>query len=155
MPANERFLAAAAERGLEVEIFEFPDGTKTAQDAADAAGCALSAIAKSLVFMVDEQAVVAILSGDTRLDTTKLAAAAGGTIARRAKLEEARAATGFAAGGTPAFGYISPVRVFIDHALRRHTDVWSAAGTPMTIYPIALETLLEVSGAEWADVSES
>ncbi len=155
MPASQRFLDAAAERGLTVNIFEFPDGTKTSQDAADAAGCALSEIAKSLVFMVDDRAVVAILSGDTRLDTDKLATAAGGASARRAKLEEARAATGFAPGGTPAFGYVSPVRVFVDIALKRHTDVWSAAGTPTTIYPIPLETLVEVSGAEWADVSEA
>ena len=77
-------------------------------------GCELSAIAKSLVFMVDEVPVVALLSGDTRLDTDRLAATAGGSSARRASLEEARAATGYAAGGTPAFGYSTPVRVFVD-----------------------------------------
>ena len=154
MAASQRFLQAAEAAGLEINIFEFPDGTKTSQEAADAAGCELSAIAKSLVFMVDDQAIVAILSGDTRLDTTKLAAVAGGSKARRAKLEEAREATGYAAGGTPAFGYVSPVRVFIDHALKRHTDVWSAAGTPTTIYPVTVDRLVEVSGATWADVSE-
>ena len=155
LSGNERFLAAAAERGFDVDIFEFPDGTKTSRDAARAAGCELSAIAKSLVFIVDDEAVVAILSGDTRLDPVKLAMATGGVMARRAKLEEARAATGFAAGGTPAFGYESEVRVFVDHRLRRHETVWSAAGTPSTIYPVPLVRLVEVAGAVWADLSES
>ena len=156
MPASatERFLAAATQRGIEVEIHRFPEGTKTSQDAADAVGCELSAIAKSLVFMVDDRPVVAILSGDTRVDPARLARAAGGVKARRASLDEARTATGFAAGGTPAFGYQHPVPVFIDTALRRHRDVWSAAGTPETVYPIALAALVRASGAAWAEVSQ-
>ncbi len=104
--------------------------------------------------MVDDRPVVAILSGDMRVDPARLATAAGGTKARRASLDEARSATGFAAGGTPAFGYEQPLPVFIDPALRRHTDVWSAAGTPDTVYPITLVALVEASGAEWADVSQ-
>ncbi len=151
--ATERFLAAAAERGLAPELHRFPDGTKTSQDAADAVGCELSAIAKSLVFMVDDRPVVAILSGDMRLDPQRLADTAGGSTARRATLEEARAATGFAAGGTPAFGYREELPVFIDEGLRRHTDVWSAAGSPDTVYPIPLARLVEVSGARWARVA--
>jgi len=154
-PATVRVLAAAAELGLALDIHEFPDGTKTSADAAAAVGCELSAIAKSLVFMVGEQPVVAILAGDHRLDVAKLAGLMGGVTARRATLEEARAATGFAAGGTPAFGYPQPLPVFLDSGLSRHDEVWSAAGTPTTVYPVPLGELIRVSGAHLVDIAES
>jgi prolyl-tRNA editing enzyme YbaK/EbsC (Cys-tRNA(Pro) deacylase) len=151
--ASVRVVAAARERGLDIDIHLFPDGTKTSADAAAAVGCELSAIAKSLVFMVDDAPVVVIMSGDHRVDPVRLAAELGGAAARRAGLEEAREATGFAAGGTPAFGYTHPVTVVIDTSLQRHTDVWSAAGTPTTVYPIALADLVAASGARWVNVA--
>jgi prolyl-tRNA editing enzyme YbaK/EbsC (Cys-tRNA(Pro) deacylase) len=88
----------------------FPEGTKTAEDAARAVGCSVSAIVKSLVFVViddegSEEPVVALVPGDLRLDTDRLAAVAGATGSRRASLDEVRQATGFAAGGTPPFGH--------------------------------------------------
>ena len=152
-PASQRVVEAARERGLEIDIHLFPEGTKTSADAAAAVGCDLSAIAKSLVFMVDDRPVVAIMSGDRRIDPDRLAAAVGGSKSRRAGLEEAREATGFAAGGTPAFGYSGPVEVVIDRTLQRHTEVWSAAGTPTTVYPILLDDLVRASGARWVEVA--
>ena len=165
--ASQRVVDAGRVLGFEVEIHHFPDGTKTSQDAADAIGCDLSAIAKSIVFTLDGQEVsaadgetiddaeqvVVFASGDTRIDTAALAAAAGATTARRATLDEARAATGFAAGGTPPFGYPAPVRVFAEVSLRRHVDVWSAGGTPTTVFPIPLATLVALTGAEWLDAA--
>lgn len=151
--ASRRVIDAAAQRGLDIGVHLFPDGTKTSADAAAAAGCDLSAIAKSLVFLVDDRPVVVIMSGDHRVDPALLAAAMGGEAGRRAGLEEAREATGFAAGGTPAFGYANPVDVVIDVSLRRHTEVWSAAGTPTTVYPILLDDLARASEARWVDVA--
>ena len=144
--ASQRVIDAGRALGFEVDVHHFPEGTKTSQDAADAIGCALSAIAKSIVFTIDdsEQGVV-FASGDTRIDTAALAAAAGGRTVRRATLDEAREATGFAAGGTPPFGYPGP---------RRHEDVWSAGGTPTTVFPIPLATLIELTGAEWVEAAE-
>ncbi len=153
-PAAVRVLAAAAALGLQIEIHQFPDGTKTSADAAAAVGCELSAIAKSLVFMADDRPVVAILSGDRRLDPQKLASVMGASSARRASLEEARLATGYAAGGTPAFGYPQPLPVWVDNGLERHEEVWSAAGTPTTVFPIQLTDLVRASGGQLADVSE-
>lgn len=153
-PAAVRVLAAAAALGLQIEIHQFPDGTKTSADAAAAVGCELSAIAKSLVFMADDRPVVAILSGDRRLDPQKLASVMGASSARRASLEEARLATGYAAGGTPAFGYPQPLPVWVDNGLERHEEVWSAAGTPTTVFPIQLTDLVRASGGRLADVSE-
>ncbi len=151
--ATRRVVDAARELGLEIDIHLFPEGTKTSADAAAAVGCELSAIAKSIVFMVDDRAIVAIISGDRRVDPDRLAAATGGRSARRATLEEARAATGFAAGGTPAFGHETSVEVVADLSLQRHGEVWSAAGTPTTVYPIDLGDLVRASGARWVDVA--
>ena len=153
--ASHRVIAAGLERGVTVNMHVFPDGTKTSQDAANAVGCALSAIAKSIVLTLDDrEQIVVFASGDTRIDMVRIAAAAGARQARRATLEEARAATGFAAGGTPPFGYPTPLRVFADVALRRHEDVWSAGGTPTTVFPIPLAELVRAAGAEWVDCGE-
>jgi len=153
--AARRVAEAGLLLGFDVDIHLFPEGTKTSQDAADAIGCELAAIAKSIVLTLDdEEQVVVFASGDTRIDLERLAAAAGADSARRATLEEARDATGFAAGGTPPFGYASPLRVFADVALRRHEDVWSAGGTPTTVFPIPLQTLVSLTDAKWVDVAQ-
>ena len=152
--ASNRVIEAARRLGLDLTIHHFPDGTKTSADAAAAVGCELSAIAKSIVFMADERPVVAILPGDRRLDPVKLAKAVGAEKARRASLDEARRATGFAAGGTPAFGYPAPIPVYLDQGLEIHEQVWSAAGTPTTVYPIALADLIRASRARVADLAE-
>jgi prolyl-tRNA editing enzyme YbaK/EbsC (Cys-tRNA(Pro) deacylase) len=148
-------IAAGHLLGVVVEMRHFPEGTKTSHDAATAIGCELSAIAKSIVLTLDDrEQVVVFASGDTRIDLWRLAAAAGAGRARRATLEEARTATGFAAGGTPPFGYPQPVRVFADRALQRHALVWSAGGTPTTVFPIALADLVRAAGAVWVEVAE-
>ncbi len=131
----------------------FPEGTKTAEEAANAIGCHVSAIVKSLVFMVGEEPVVALVPGDLRLDIDKLSAAAGGGEVRRASLEEVREATGFAAGGTPPFGHATELRVFADLALKRNDPVWAAAGTPTTVFPIALSDLDRLASPLWITVT--
>lgn len=152
--ATRRFLAASAHLGLDIRPIEFPEGTKTSADAAAAVGCDLAAIAKSIVFIADEDAVIVIMSGDRRVDPAKVAATLGAGAVRRAGLDEAREHTGFAAGGTPAFGHATKVKVLADRSLRRNETVWSAAGTPTTVYPIDLDVLVAAAGAEWADVAE-
>ncbi len=144
--------------GLASKVRDFPEGTKTAQDAANAIGCPVSAIVKSLVFMVvtgdSEEAVVALVPGDLMLDTAKLAAVAGADRARRASLDEVRNATGFAAGGTPPFGHATALRVFADPMLRRNDPVWAAAGTPSTVFPISLDDLDRLASPRWAEVTQ-
>lgn len=152
---SRRVVEAGWLLGVEVEVHHFPEGTKTSQDAATAIGCELSAIAKSIVLTLDEtEQVVVFASGDTRIDLDRLAGVTGAGRARRATLEEARAATGFAAGGTPPFGYPGPLRVLADLALRRHETVWAACGTPTTVFPILLDDLVRAAGAAWVDVAE-
>lgn len=144
--------------GFDWEIRHFPEGTKTAEEAARAIGCPVAAIVKSLVFVVvdtdeSERPVVALIPGDLRLDTGALAQVAGGVGSRRASLEEVRGGTGFAAGGTPPFGHATPLQVFADEMLRRNDPVWAAAGTPTTVFPISLADLDRLAGPVWADLS--
>ncbi len=149
----DRVLAAGRAHGLEIEVSAFPAGTKTAADAAAAIGCDVAAIVKSLVFTVDGEPVVALVPGDRRLDTAALGAVAGGSAVERAPLELVREATGYAAGGTPPFGHVRVLPVFADVSLRRHDPVWAAAGTPSTVFPIAIADLERVVGPVWADIS--
>jgi prolyl-tRNA editing enzyme YbaK/EbsC (Cys-tRNA(Pro) deacylase) len=97
---------------------------------------------------------VALVPGDLRLDTVKLADVAGVTGSRRATLDEVRSVTGYAAGGTPPFGHATPLRVFADNRLRRNEPVWAAAGTPTTVFPISIADLDRLAKPVWADLSE-
>jgi prolyl-tRNA editing enzyme YbaK/EbsC (Cys-tRNA(Pro) deacylase) len=151
--ASRRLQAAAADLGLALEVVEFPEGTKTARDAAAAIGCPVAAIVKSLVFVVDGEPVVALVPGDRHLDLGLMLALAGGMEARRATLDEVREATGFAAGGTPPFGHSRPLRVFADEALRRNDPLWAAGGTPSTVFPIAVVALEAAVSATWGELS--
>lgn len=149
----DRVVEAAARAGLRIEVLEFPEGTKTAADAAAAIGCEVAAIVKSLVFAVDDEPVVAFVPGDRRLDTDKLAQVSGGGRVTRASLELVRQATGYVAGGTPPIGHATDLRVFADHALRRHDPLWAAAGTPTTVFPISVADLDRVAAPVWAELS--
>jgi prolyl-tRNA editing enzyme YbaK/EbsC (Cys-tRNA(Pro) deacylase) len=153
--AVERFLAAARALGMDPEVHRFPQGTKTAQDAADAIGCQVGQIVKSLVFMADESPVMAFTSGVNRVDPAKLAVAVGAAAVRRATPEEARTATGFAVGGTPPFGHPTRVPAVMDRDLLGWEEVWAAAGTPDSVFPVQPARLLAATDARPVDLAES
>jgi prolyl-tRNA editing enzyme YbaK/EbsC (Cys-tRNA(Pro) deacylase) len=151
----DRFLEAARALGVDPEIRRFPEGTKTAADAAAAVGCELGQIVKSLVFIADDRPVLALTAGDHRVDVGKLAHVARAREARRADSEEARAATGFAVGGTPPFGHPDRLRAFADPALLRHAVVWSGAGVPDAVFALDPGRLVTLAGAKPADFVEN
>ena len=128
-PNVVRVKEAATAAGLTIETRKFPEGTKTAQDAADAIGVGVGQIVKSLVFGVDEEIVMALVSGSNQLDEKKLAAAAGGAKCKRVDADAVRAATGFPIGGLPPFGHSTQLRVVVDPDLLQYDEVWAAAGT--------------------------
>jgi prolyl-tRNA editing enzyme YbaK/EbsC (Cys-tRNA(Pro) deacylase) len=152
--AIDRFLEAAGVLGQPIEVRRFPEGTKTAQDAARAVGCDVAQIVKSLVFVADDRPVLALTSGANRVDTDRLASLAGAAAVRRASPEEARAATGFAVGGTPPFGHPGRVLTFLDRDLLAFGEVWAAAGTPDAVFPIAPRDLVRLSGGTVAAFAE-
>ena len=154
-PTAQRVADAGRRAGLELEIRQFPEGTRTADDAARAIGCTVAQIVKSLVFMADERPILALVSGADRVDTARLAAATGATATRRASGDEARSATGFSIGGVPPFGHGSSLTVLVDPGLLEHDVVWAAAGLPDAVFPIAPDDLVRVSGARVAPLAES
>ena len=145
-PNVERVVAAARELGLEIEPRTFPEGTKTAQDAADAIGVELGQIVKSLIFGVDGELVLAYVSGANRLDERLLASAAGGSACERVDADAVRGATGFPIGGVPPFGHTTKLRIFIDPDLLQFDEVWAAAGTWHDVFGIEPHKLVEASG---------
>ncbi len=149
-----RFLEAARAAGLEPDVHEFPEGTKTAADAARAVGCEVGQIVKSLVFVADGEPFVALTSGPNRADTGRLAALLRVGEVRRATPDEAREATGFAIGGTPPLGHPRRLRMLLDRDLLAYETLWAAAGTPNTVFCLSAEDLLRVTGTEPADFAE-
>ena len=149
---TERFASVARDLGLTLEVREFTEGTRTAEDAARAIGVDVGQIVKSLVFVVDDRPVVCLISGATQLDTKRLAAAANAGNVRRADADEVRAATGYAVGGVPPFGHAAKLSVYCDRDLTQHDIVWAAAGTPESVFAIDPARLVDASGAIVADL---
>ena len=154
-PNVVRVVEAARALGLEITTRRFPEGTKTAQDAANAIGVLVGQIVKSLVFAVDGEIVMAYVSGANQLDEKKLAAAAGGVKCSRVDADAVREATGFPIGGVPPFGHSTQLRVFVDPDLLQYDEVWAAAGTWNDVFPIAPDDLFRASGAVVADLKRS
>jgi len=141
---------AATEAGVTVKAF--PQGTRTAVDAARAVGCDVGQIVKSLVFVAAGNPVVALVSGANRLDEPRLAALAGEPVVK-ADAETARAATGYAIGGVPPFGHATNVPVYMDRDLFGYGVVWAAAGRPDSVFEIQPERIRELSNAVVADIT--
>jgi len=155
-PTAARFAEAAADRyGLEVQVHEFDEGTKTAADAAEAIGCDVAQIASSLVFVVDGDPVVVVTSGANRVVEDRLAAALGDVDAsvEMADPETAKATTGWSIGGVPPICHDTDVPVLLDETLLDHDEVWAAAGTPDAVWPIDPAHLVELADATPADVA--
>lgn len=148
-----RVVEAAREAGLDVEVRPFPEGTRTAEDAARAIGVELGQIVKSLVFAVDGEPVVALVPGDRRLDEGALARAAGGEKCTRLDANAVREATGFPVGGIPPLGHAKPLRVFADEGLLRYGVVWAAAGTPHENFGVDPAALIAAARATVAQLS--
>jgi prolyl-tRNA editing enzyme YbaK/EbsC (Cys-tRNA(Pro) deacylase) len=148
-PTAQRYQDRLRDLGLDAEVQELADSTRTAQEAADAVGVEVGQIVKSLVFIDDTGPVLCLCAGDRRVDTSKL-----GAKVRQAKGNEVREATGYAIGGVPPLGHDPPVRTVVDASLRRFETVWCAGGTPHSVFPVATEVLIAaIPGAEVKEVT--
>ena len=150
-----RVMEAARERGLEITTKRFPEGTKTAADAAAAIGVSVGQIVKSLVFAVDGEIVMAYVSGSNQLDEKKLALAAGGAKCSRVDADAVRAATGYPIGGVPPLGLATQMRIFIDPDLLQYDEVWAAAGTWNDVFAIKPDSLVLSTGGLIVDLKRN
>ena len=144
-----RELRAAA---IEATVQEFPEGTPTAEAAANAVGCRLDQIVKSLVFVCDDRYVLAMVPGDRRADEGRVAEAAEASEVRVARAGEVVEATGFEPGGVAPFPLAAIEDVFIERTLMQHDRVWIGAGTDAHMCGLGPTDLQRLSGAWTADL---
>jgi prolyl-tRNA editing enzyme YbaK/EbsC (Cys-tRNA(Pro) deacylase) len=149
-----RVVQAGAARGLIIEPVTFDRETRTSQDAADAVGCQVGQIVKSLVFDADGRAVLFLVSGSNRVDPDKGAAAAGVDKLERADANKAREASGYSIGATPPLGHTKTLDVYMDEDLLGYEQVWAAAGRPDSVFPTDPSELARAAGAQIVDLKE-
>ena len=151
----ESFAERARELGVEVEVQEFPEGTKTAADAAAAIGCEVAQIASSIAMVADELVVV-VTSGANRVDEAKLAELRDvpSSDIRMGEADEIKETLGWAIGGVPPFCHDTAVPVYVDETLLGFETVWAAAGTPQAVFPVDPERIVDLADATPADAAE-
>jgi prolyl-tRNA editing enzyme YbaK/EbsC (Cys-tRNA(Pro) deacylase) len=147
-PTSARLSARLAELGLDVEVRQLPESSRTAKEAAAACGCQLGQIVKSLVFSGPDGPLLVLCAGDRRVDTGAL----GEGVAMMPPAE-VRTATGFAIGGVPPLGHDQPLATVIDASLGRFQAVWCAAGTPSRVFEVATVDLVRASGGDVREVT--
>lgn len=149
----ERVSTVLREAGAEARVEEFASGTPTAEDAANAVGCDLSQIVKSVVFDCDGRAVLVMVPGDRRADREKVAAAVGAGKARVAGAERVEQATGYPPGGVAPFALRAVDRVLIDTRLLASSTLWVGAGSERHMAGLPPTELVRVARAEQFDVT--
>ena len=148
----QRVLAALRDAGLQTEVRQFTESTRTAQDAAKAIGTTVGQIVKSLVFISADRPVLALVSGSNQLDPAKLSRLTGAEI-RKADAASVRGATGYAIGGVPPAGFPNPIQTFIDRDLLQYDEVWAAAGTPNHVFRTTPPELIRLTNGRPVDLS--
>ena len=152
-PAITRFRSELAARGATGRVVVLPDSVHTAALAAEALGCEVGAIANSLLFDSGGSPVLILTSGSHRVDTGKVAADIGVPALRRASPEFVREHTGQVIGGVSPIGHPAPVPTYIDALLRRHGEVWTAAGHPAAVFSTSFDELVRMTGAVETEVA--
>ena len=154
-PANLKVKACLESQGFELAIRILSDAVPTAQLAADAIGCQVGQIANSLIFkeLREEKAVLIMCSGGRRVDLQKVQQLTGLELGK-ANAEFVRTQTGFVIGGVPPVAHIQPLRSLLDISLLEHDQIWAAAGTPESIFPMSPQQLQQMTAGEWVDVAE-
>lgn len=137
---------ALREFGLSCEVVQLPDSTRTAKEAAQAIGCSVDQIAKSIVFKGKETArpYLVIARGTERVDERKLEAIVQEPV-EKADADFVREETGFAIGGVPPLGHARKIGTFIDEGLGRYETLWAAAGTPHAVFKLTPEDLSRIT----------
>jgi prolyl-tRNA editing enzyme YbaK/EbsC (Cys-tRNA(Pro) deacylase) len=134
-------------------VSTFPEGTRTAADAAAAIGCEVAQIVKSLVFRRASGApVLVVASGANRVDEAKVEALLGEPVGKP-DAAFVREATGFAIGGVPPAGHAQPIETLVDEDLLALDGLWAAAGTPRTVFPLTPDELVALTRGRVADVA--
>lgn len=140
--------------GLELDVVELPDSTRSAKEAASAIGCTVAQIAKSLIFesMETHRPVLVIASGVNRVDEKRIGDMLGELIGK-ASADFVRRQTGFSIGGVPPVGHIQQPTTYLDQDLLQYDEIWAAAGTPHAVFRLTPQQLIEATGGKVMQVA--
>ena len=154
-PANERVAQYLEQFGITFEIRMLSNAVRTARLAADALGCEVGQIANSLIFrdINSDQAVLIMCAGDRRVDVQKVKQQAG-IVLGKADADFVRQQTGFAIGGVPPVAHANTLRCLLDASLQRYSEIWSAAGTPESVFSMTPQELQKITAGSWQDLVE-
>jgi Cys-tRNA(Pro) deacylase len=152
-PTALRISQLVREAGVDSQVVEFEQTTRTSAEAAAAVGCEVAQIAKTIVFRgkTSGLAVVVVASGANRVSEKKVEALVSESLGR-ADADFVREATGFAIGGVAPIGHTKPIKMLLDADLQRFASIWAAGGTPFAVFPLTPEQLRKITNADWADV---
>ncbi len=139
--------------GISVEILEMPHSTRTAGEAAQAIGCTVAQIAKSILFRgaCTGKPVLVVASGVNRVNERRIEVVAREPL-EKANADFVRSTTGYAIGGVPPVGFPNPIETWIDRDLLLHSAVWAAAGTPFSVFRLDPQLLPKVTGGRVIEV---
>ncbi|MGB9639637.1 MAG: YbaK/EbsC family protein [Anaerolineales bacterium] len=148
-PSALKVQRALHERGFMMEVIELPTSTRTAMEAAQAVGCDVAQIVKSLIFKAkhSEKPILVIASGANRVNEKAIEDLIGEPLGK-ADADFVRQQTGFVIGGVPPLGHTQPIRTFIDQDLFLFNEIWAAAGTPNAVFKLSPQSLLEMTNGE-------
>jgi len=154
-PSAQKIQNSLYAQGYDCTVVELPASTRTAQEAADACGCTLGQIVKSLIFRGKSsgQAVLALVSGSNRVSEARLAQVLGEAV-EKADGDFVRTQTGFAIGGVPPLGHIQALRTVIDADLLQYDHIWAAAGTPHAVFQLSAASLQPMTGGQVAEIKQ-
>ena len=148
-PSVQRVSAKLKELGIKGEVHVLSDSARTAQEAADALEILVGQVASSIVFKLDDESpLLVITSGRHRVDTKLVAEKLGITKLHRVDADYVKEKSGFSIGGVSPVGWISPATILIDEALNDYEVVWAAAGHPHSVYPTTFAELIQATGAK-------
>ena len=148
-PAAQKVDDALRALGYQFNIIQHTESTRTAQEAAERAGCELGQIVKSLIFRGKDSGkpILVLTSGANRVDEKRISEYAGETIGR-ADADFVRAVTGFAIGGVPPVGHIQEIETYLDEDFLQYDTIWAAAGTPNAIFELPTKVLEHITRAK-------
>ena len=153
-PGAQKVQNLIKESGFSARVVELPDSTRTAVEAANAIGCTVAQIVKSLIFRgkQSDTAILVVASGTNRVDEKRLRELAGETI-EKANADFVRQRTGFAIGGVAPLGHSEALKTFIDEDLLQYDEIWAAAGTPHAVFQLTPKDLQAMTGGQVVSIS--
>jgi prolyl-tRNA editing enzyme YbaK/EbsC (Cys-tRNA(Pro) deacylase) len=146
-PSAQKVQEALKTLGFPHQVLELAQTTRSAAEAAQAIGCRVEQIAKSLVFKGKRtgRPLLVIASGTNRVKEKKVGEFVAEAL-EKAEADFVRAHTGFVIGGVPPVGHLEPLPVFIDEDLLQHEEIWAAAGNPNAVFRLTPADLLKMTG---------